>query len=71
MYEYQFVKIYTEGTLVKKLPNYQEIINQNAADGWRLVQIFNPIYEGAYPSFIEIVLEREIKEEKNKYWELP
>lgn len=72
MYEYQIVEIQSEGILGAKLPkNFQEILNQNAAEGWRLVQLFAPINSGQVPYYFQIILEKEIKEEKNKYWELP
>ena len=62
-YEYMFIRL-GEGTLgVKRTAkeHYQEIIQQHARDGWRLVQIFSPS-TGAYGAsqYFELILEREV-----------
>jgi len=60
-FEYKFVRL-GEGFLgVRKgaKSTYQEVIDQNAREGWRLVQIFAPEI-GAYGSakYYEIIFER-------------
>lgn len=66
MYEYKFEKINLDGMQSSRLPeDYHEIVNKNAAEGWRLFQIFAPILETPpLTSFIDLIFEREIKEEK-------
>jgi len=62
-YEYKFVRIGEGWFSVKSkaLGEYQQIIQDNARDGWRLVQVFAP-GAGGYGTakYIEIILEREI-----------
>ncbi|NLH18109.1 MAG: DUF4177 domain-containing protein [Phycisphaerae bacterium] len=60
-FEYKFVRM-GEGWLgVKKseTQNYQQIVDQYAREGWRLVQIFTP-GTGAYgiSKYFELILER-------------
>ncbi|EQB87338.1 hypothetical protein J2Z44_003336 [Clostridium punense] len=60
MYEYKYVKCDMGGFFTGD--NHQEIINEFAKQGWRLVQIL-PLYyslEGRGKDF-EIIFEREIK----------
>lgn len=62
-YEYKFIRLGT-GFMAAKHPDktdYQQIIERNAADGWRLVQIFSPGV-GAYGAarFHELIFERPI-----------
>jgi hypothetical protein len=62
-YEYKFVRL-GEGWLGAKREakeEYQNVIKEQARDGWRLVQVFAPSL-GAYgvSKFIEVILEREI-----------
>ncbi len=43
MYEYKYVKIVFKGVLkYRPAEDYKSIINKNANDEWRLVQIFAP-----------------------------
>ena len=43
MFEYKFVKIEMKGVLTKSPKEYyHKIIDNNAKEGWRLVQIFVP-----------------------------
>jgi len=63
-YEYKFVRL-GEGWLgVKKegLLRYQDIVNQHASDGWRLVQIFAPSF-GDYgvSKYVEMIFEKEVE----------
>lgn len=62
-YEYKFVRIGEGlfGVKGKALKEYQNVITENARDGWRLVQVFAPSL-GAYGTskYIEVILEREI-----------
>lgn len=62
-YEYKFVRL-GEGFLgVRRQAReqYQSIINENARQGWRLVQIFAPGL-GSYgmAKFYEMIFEREL-----------
>jgi len=61
-YEYKFVRI-GEGWFSAKskaIGEYQQIIQEHAREGWRLVQVFTPSM-GAYGAakYFEIILERE------------
>ena len=62
-YEYKFVRL-GEGYLgVKKSARdqYQQTINEHAAEGWRLVQIFAPGLGGyGTPKYFELIFEREV-----------
>ena len=61
-YEYRFVRI-GEGWLCarsKADKEYQQVIQDHARDGWRLVQVFAPsmgVYGAA--KYFEVILERE------------
>jgi hypothetical protein len=62
-YEYKFVRL-GEGWLgvrSEARQTYQDVVQEHARDGWRLVQIFAPGI-GAYGAakYFELVLEREI-----------
>ncbi|WP_291574072.1 DUF4177 domain-containing protein [Clostridium sp. UBA4548] len=60
MYEYKYVKCSMGGMFTGD--NHQEIINEFAKQGWRLIQIL-PLYyslEGRGKDF-EIIFEREIR----------
>ena len=62
-YEYKFVRL-GEGWLgakKKAIAEYQDAIEENARNGWRLVQVFAPSF-GIYgvSKYIEVILEREI-----------
>lgn len=62
-YEYKFVRL-GEGWLGARREardTYQDVVQQHAREGWRLVQIFTPGI-GAYGAakYFELVLEREI-----------
>jgi len=62
-YEYKFVRL-GEGWLgvrSEARQTYQDVVQEHARDGWRLVQIFAP-GTGAYGAakYYELVLEREI-----------
>jgi hypothetical protein len=61
--EYKFVRL-GEGWLgvrSEARQTYQDVVQEHARDGWRLVQIFAP-GTGAYGAakYFELVLEREI-----------
>ena len=58
-YDYKFIRVDQD----KKSRNYQEVILENAREGWRLVQVFAPGAGGlwAKENFCEVILEREIK----------
>jgi hypothetical protein len=61
-YEYKFVRL-GEGWLTVKRDakqGYQEVIQQHAREGWRLVQIFAPGIGGyGAAKYYELVLERQ------------
>ena len=62
-YEYKFVRL-GEGWLgvrSEARQTYQDVVQEHAREGWRLVQIFAP-GTGAYGAakYFELVLEREI-----------
>lgn len=64
-YEYKFVRL-GEGLMSvskKAQKAYQDVINEQAEDGWRLVQIFAPPIGGAgagTAKYFEIILERRV-----------
>jgi len=62
--EYRFVRV-GEGWLCAKPPdktNYQQIVHDHAAKGWRLVQIFTPVIAGfGAAKFYELIFEREVE----------
>ncbi len=64
-YEYKFIRI-GEGWFHAKcmvIGQYQQVIQDHARDGWRLVQVFAPGM-GAYGAakYFEIILERELEQ---------
>jgi hypothetical protein len=62
-FEYKFVRVGEGWMGAKKAAEreYQQIIQQQAREGWRLVQIFAP-GTGAYGAakYYEIILEKEV-----------
>jgi len=64
MYEYKFVEIELKNSLAKLKPkeNYQAIVHEHAAEGWRLVQIFAPsIASYGTAAFYELIFERSVE----------
>lgn len=65
MYEYKFVRVDVDGIFTRKpKADYQLLIEQNAKDGWRLVQILAPavsIKAGSVPDYFELIFEKEVK----------
>ena len=61
MYQYKSVKLAIKGFVVSELKNHNEIIDEHAKEGWRLVQIL-PVKYGSngVPMEVEIIFEREI-----------
>jgi hypothetical protein len=62
-YEYKFVRLGEGWLSIRKSAkqDYQRVVHDHAADGWRLVQIFAPgigIYGTA--GFYELIFERQI-----------
>ncbi len=62
-YEYKFIRLGEGVFSVSKKAQlaYQDVIEEHASDGWRLVQIFAPPIGGAgsgTAKFYEIILER-------------
>ena len=63
MKEYKFEKVELtgmKGVSSKPAVDYQEIIRQNAKEGWELVQIFSP-ENSSYgsPAYFEIIFVKE------------
>ena len=62
-YEYKFVRL-GEGWLNARKSareDYQQVIHQNAREGWRLVQVFAPGIGGyGAAKYFEAIFEREI-----------
>lgn len=61
MYEYKFVEVKLKNSLAMLKPkeNYQEIVHQHAAEGWRLVQIFAPSIAGyGTAAYYELIFEK-------------
>ena len=62
-YEYKFVRL-GEGWLNARRSakrDYQQVIQQHAREGWRLVQVFAPGIGGyGAAKYYEIILEREV-----------
>lgn len=71
-YEYKFVEIRREGLKAKTGDTFEkckEVIEEEAAQGWKLVQIVTPFNEkaGVYaPYCYQIILEKEVSSEKIK-----
>ena len=66
MYEYKFAQIMLDGTFIAKPDSdYRKLINENAKEGWRFVQIFEPIFSAPnldLPDYFDLIFEREIKQ---------
>ena len=61
MYEYKYVEAQLGGFFTEA--NHREIINENAREGWRLVQVLPTHYNGhGKPTQYEIIFERKIQE---------
>lgn len=62
-YEYKFVRLGEGlgGVKDKAVKEYQNVIEENARNGWRLVQVFAPSL-AAYGTgkFIEVIFEKEV-----------
>ena len=63
-YEYKFVRLGEGWAAVRRAgkKKYQEVVDEHARDGWRLVQIFAPgtgVYGAA--KYFELILEREVE----------
>ena len=61
MYKYKFVKIELKGLWPPKRPteDYHEIIEKNAREGWRLIQIFAPVVAaGPFAAYYELIFEK-------------
>jgi hypothetical protein len=61
-YEYKFVRLGEGWMGVKKSAReeYQQVINEHARNGWRLVQVFAPGVGGyGMAKYYELIFERE------------
>jgi len=58
MYEYKFIRIRT--SIWSGLPkqDYRKVIQSEAKEGWRLIQILTPTGISMLPSFYELIFER-------------
>lgn len=58
MYEYKFIRIRT--SIWSGLPkqDYRKVIQTEAKEGWRLIQILTPTGISMLPSFYELIFER-------------
>jgi len=65
-YEYKFVRLGEGWLSIRKeaKQEYQRVVHQHAAEGWRLVQVFAPSI-GAYGSstFFELIFERQLDQD--------
>jgi len=64
MYEYKFVKIPFKKLSGNPSEDYQEVINGQAKEGWRFVQIFSPDLATsgvAVGTYYELIFERLVK----------
>ena len=63
-YEYEIVR-HGEGVFAVKRParkNYEDIIREYAANGWRLVQVFAPsVGTSGMSKYFDIIFEREVR----------
>ncbi len=60
MYEYKFVRVNYVGFIQRKLENYQQVILENARDGWRFVQAVQAEELDKAFTGVDLVFEREI-----------
>ena len=66
LYEYKFLRLEQDKDWLSEerpskstLSGYQEVVQQHASEGWRLVQIFAPgIGTSGQPPYFELILER-------------
>jgi len=65
MYEYKFVRVDVGGVFTRKPKlDHHRLIEQNAENGWRLVQIFAPAVSagmGGVPDYFELIFEKEVE----------
>lgn len=64
MYEYKFIKIEFKRLSGKPKEDYQEVINEQAKEGWRFVQIFSPELASSgvgIASHFELIFERKVQ----------
>ena len=61
MYQYKFVEATLGGFF--SAANHEEIINQHAKEGWRLVQVL-PLYYNSHgkPTEYQIIFEKKLEE---------
>jgi hypothetical protein len=65
VYEYKFVRVDLEGIFTRKpKEDHHRLIEENAKEGWRLVQIFSPAVSargGGIPDYFEIIFEKKVE----------
>lgn len=60
MHEYKFERIELSKWNGQPKKDYQDIIHQNANDGWKLIQIFAPsLNSDGTSAFFDIIFEKE------------
>ena len=63
-YEYKIVRVGEGAQQIRRtaLKEYEKVINENAEEGWRLVQVFAPGigYKGS-PKYFDVILEKKRK----------
>ncbi|MDD4368260.1 MAG: DUF4177 domain-containing protein [Oscillospiraceae bacterium] len=63
MKTYKFIRVELEGVFPPKKPvqDYRKLIQDAAAQGWQLSQIFAPVVApGPFAAYYEIILERDL-----------
>lgn len=63
MFEYKVVRVEGKGVFNRKPEgDYLSVIEDNAKEGWRFVQIFKPmiLLVWAIPAYYELIFEREV-----------
>ena len=61
MFEYRFVTIKLTSFRGKPKDDYHKVIEENARNGWRLVQIFAPVAAGlGFPTSYELIFEKQL-----------
>jgi len=59
MFEYKFVRIKLSYWRKRPRENHRRIIEEHAAEGWRLVQIFSPSVGGyGLATYFELIFEK-------------
>ena len=60
MYEYKYIPVEREGWIFAEFPNYREIIDQEAARGWRYAGWMPVDVTSGAMTKIDLIFEREV-----------